>query len=95
MRLSHGDLITVVLQYPGNVREGESRLVHTTVFDYRAGEVMDGRFLANDDDRVEHRTCDQGITWLLGHVALDSPEAGELVRHAEEEDVRRRGKEEE
>jgi hypothetical protein len=82
--LSRGEPVTVVLKWPANAGGG-SRLVHTEVC-----SVGGDAFMANDDDRSKHRVADHGATWLRGHVALDGPEAGQLVRCAEIEDEKLR-----
>lgn len=90
--MKHGDLITIVLKHPANVKE-DGRLIHTSVFVWHHHrkpvafwtEIRD-TFEACDDDRIVHAVADLGVTYLLGHVPKDSPEALELVRCAEEAD---------
>lgn len=87
--MKHDDPITIALKHPANVKDGQ-RLIHTTVYiwcHHRKPQVQGDAFSANDDDRVQHKISDLGVTYLLGHVPFDSPEALELIRRAEEADA--------
>lgn len=70
--------VTVVLVDPNNARSGETRLIHT----FAVYEPNGTSFQANDDDRSVHDAEDEGITWVCGHVAPDSPEGIALLAAA-------------
>ena len=67
--------VTIVLKHSHNERNG-TRLVHT----WWCEELLDGSYVANNDDRTSHSPDYHGITWITGHVAFDSPEALKMLR---------------
>jgi hypothetical protein len=90
--VKHGDPITIVLKHVANTKttvDGkprDSRLVHTTVY-MPLLEIYES-FVANDDDRPEHRIADEGVTWLRGHVPFWTRAAKDLVVNAEYADAK-------
>jgi hypothetical protein len=79
--LHDGDLVTIVLKWPNNAKDG-NRLVHTQVFS-RSGVGVNERFQANDDDRPHHLVADHTVTWRQGHVDLKGRESLQLLRAAQ------------
>lgn len=79
-----GPDITVVLVNESNIQPGETRLVHTFAV-YAPNSTLS--FQANDDDRDVHNVKDEGVTWVRGHVAPDSPEGLALLAAAKLLDV--------
>lgn len=78
--LKGGDLVTVALRWRHRHPERLSRteVAHVTPFltDFA---IFQSGFMANDDDRNVHYFADEGITWVRGHVADDSPEGKALI----------------
>lgn len=72
--LKEGDLVTVALRERSNGLLSRTEVTHTTPF-----PVGKTGFMANDDDRNVHYFVDEGITWVHGHVADDSPEGKALI----------------
>lgn len=75
--LEAGDLITVALR----ARENGllSRTEVSRELSVMAGGLLNAGFMANDDDRSVHYYTDEGITWVRGHVADDSPKGKALI----------------
>lgn len=78
--MKKGDLVTVALRWE---HEEGGPLSRTEVAQVTplAGPFVNMRpgFMANDDDRNVHYLVDEGITWVRGHVADDSPEGKALL----------------
>jgi len=74
-----GDLVTVALrwQHRGPDRLSRTEVAHATPFISGLNGLTG--FMANDDDRNVHYFTDEGITWVRGHVADDSPEGKALI----------------
>jgi hypothetical protein len=80
MPLKEGDPVTVALRWQHDSPELLSRteITHVTPFFSELPPASPG-FMANDDDRNVHYLVDEGITWVRGHVADDSPEGKALI----------------
>jgi hypothetical protein len=81
MRVKVGDPVTVALRWRHRSAEQLSRteVAHATPFFNDLRDRTSDGFMANDDDRNVHYFVDEGITWVRGHVADDSPEGIALI----------------
>jgi len=74
-----GDLVTVALRARhGDDLMSRTKIIHITPF-FSGLPTASSGFMANDDDRNVHYLIDEGITWVRGHVADDSPEGKALI----------------